>query len=103
MITYKILHNLAPQYLIQLVSIKPLSRYVLRSSDNGIFLSHPAGCSKATLGDRAFEYSAPHLWNKLPPHIRSAGSLDIFKSVLKTYLFKEAFLLIVHINILFLY
>ena len=84
LITYKMLHSLAPQYLSQLVSVKSQSRYCLRSSGDGIFLNHPVGCGKAALGNRAFEYSAPHLWNKLPLNVRNAASLGVFKSVLKS-------------------
>ena len=53
LITYKIVHSLAPQYLSELVSVKSQSRYCLRSSGDG---NHPVGCGKAALGNRAFEY-----------------------------------------------
>lgn len=35
-----------------------------------------------------FRRSAPQLWNSLPPNIRNSDSLLIFKSRLKTHLFK---------------
>jgi hypothetical protein len=40
-------------------------------------------------GRQAFSYHAPRLWNCLPLPIRSANSLVIFKSKLKTYLFSS--------------
>ena len=43
-----------------------------------------------TRGDRAFAVAAPRLWNSLPPNIRAAKSLDIFKSLVKTHLFSLA-------------
>ncbi len=42
-----------------------------------------------TAGDRAFESVAPLLWNNLPYVVRSCDTVDTFKSLLKTYLFKE--------------
>ncbi len=38
-------------------------------------------------GDRAFEHSAPKLWNKLPVKVRTANTLSSFKKLLKTHLF----------------
>ena len=40
---------------------------------------------------KSFTISAPMLWNNLPLDLRSCSNLDIFKSKLKTYLFKLAF------------
>jgi len=42
-------------------------------------------------GDRAFSVVAPRLWNKLPYDSIKIDKLDAFKSVLKTYYFKQAF------------
>ena len=52
----------------------------------------PPGRTKKTLGDLAFCAAASRLWNNLPNNIRNSESIDIFKSKLKAYLFKEAFL-----------
>ena len=38
-------------------------------------------------GRRAFRYTAPRLWNKLPLKMRKVESLDTFKKKLKTHLF----------------
>ncbi|KAL3058228.1 hypothetical protein OYC64_010411 [Pagothenia borchgrevinki] len=85
---YKSLHTLAPQYLTDLLHPYTPSRS-LRSSDTGL-LSIPRSRLR-TVGDRAFSVAAPTLWNALPPEIRNAASLDIFKSSLKTHLFTLAF------------
>ena len=45
-----------------------------------------------TLGDDAFKVAAPTLWNKLPTHTRNSKSLNSFKNLLKTHLFKLSFL-----------
>jgi len=42
---------------------------------------------KSAAGRRSFSYAAPFLWNKLPTHLRTAASLSVFRSQLKTYLF----------------
>ena len=43
-------------------------------------------------GDRAFSVAAPKQWNDIPLDIKLSGSVDVFKSRLKTYLFRLAFI-----------
>ena len=86
--TYKALNGLAPGYITDL-----LDRYVpmrsLRSS-NQLLLKVPS-TNTVSFGDRAFSVAAPKLWNSVPYEIRSAESLNQFKSKLKTYLFRIAY------------
>ena len=91
LLTYKAIQGLAPRYLQELVIVKKESRYLLRSANNGPFLSYPSGKMLPTLGDRAFAMAAPKLWNALPWHIRSEQSLAVFKCKVKTFLFNVAF------------
>ncbi|KAF7648112.1 hypothetical protein LDENG_00161870, partial [Lucifuga dentata] len=42
-------------------------------------------------GEAAFSFSAPQVWNKLPEDLRSAPTLNSFKTRLKTFLFNIAF------------
>ena len=42
-------------------------------------------------GDRAFSVAAPKLWNEIPSFIKFSPSVDVFKSRLKTHLFRLAF------------
>ena len=42
-------------------------------------------------GSRAFSVTAPKLWNEIPLDINLSRSVDVFKSRLKTYLFRLAF------------
>ena len=42
-----------------------------------------------TYGDRAFCFSGPREWNKLSLEIRQSKSVEVFKTKLKTLLFKE--------------
>ena len=46
---------------------------------------------KAALGERAFVFVSPKLWNTLPRFIREINSIDSFKRKFKTYLFEKAF------------
>ena len=46
---------------------------------------------KATLGEQAFLFATPKLWNVLPGYIREYISIDTFKRKLKTHLSKKTF------------
>ena len=46
---------------------------------------------RSSLGKMAFSVIGPRLWNSLPPDTRNSSSLPIFRSRLKTHLFKIAF------------
>ena len=85
---FKILNGQAPQYLVELLHALTPAR-ALRLS-NQLLLDVPKS-RLITKGDRAFAVAAPKLWNSLPFNIRSAQTLEIFKSSLKTYLFSLAF------------
>ncbi len=61
----------------------------LRSANNSL-LYVPRSRLKFK-GDRAFAVAAPRLWNQLPPDIKSAPSISVFKSRLKTHLYSMAF------------
>ena len=65
LITFKILHGLAPSFLSSLISLRPPSRYNLRISNENLLLSYPSFICKAALGDRSFTCTAPRLWNSL--------------------------------------
>ena len=86
---WKSLNGLAPQYISELIKINVPSR-PLRSSGQ-LKLDAPKG-NKKSRGDRAFSIVGPTLWNLLPPQIRLAPSIGIFKSRLKTHLFALAFI-----------
>ncbi len=86
---YCCIAGLAPSYLSDLcvlVSSVP-GRSHLRSASSWE-LSIPA-CRTKTFGPRAFAFSGPYAWNKLPAKLRdlNANSLTSFKKKLKTFLF----------------
>ena len=82
------IHELAPGYICELVSVRSQSR-ALRSSET-VQLVLPR-TAIPTYGERAFSVAAPMLWNKLPLPLRSCTDLQSFKSLLKTHLFGVAF------------
>lgn len=76
LITFKILHDLSPKYLSDLISIQRPSAYPLRRNHNGHLPEGPSVKSKKTLGDGAFLLAAPFLWNKLPRSAREATNVS---------------------------
>ena len=73
---------MAPDYISELVKYSPLSG----SRTSSLQLS----LSKTVFGDRAFVSCSGKLWNNLPSHIKTASSLNSFKSMLKTHLFLKS-------------
>lgn len=85
---FKALNGLAPFYLTELLCVRNPCR-ALRST-NQLLLEVPRARLKHW-GDRAFSVAGPRLWNKLPPDMRALTDFGLFKSRLKTYLFRLAF------------
>ena len=90
LITFKVIHGVAREYLGELLTYKNKCNYNLRSTSE-ILLQQPRIKILRTLGDRSFAVAAPTLWNNLPNAIRSARSINSFKKLLNTRLFKIAF------------
>lgn len=86
-IVYRSLNGPAPKYIDELLLSYNPPR-TLRSSGTGQLIVPRI---KTKQGGAAFSYYAPHCWNSLPESIRSAPTLAIFKSRLKTHLFTLAF------------
>ena len=82
-LTYKALHNEAPQYLSDLLHIR-CHRYNIRASLRTTL--HIPRTNKSD-GDRSFAATAPRLWNSLPDHIPAAVTAGQFKRLLKYHLF----------------
>ena len=64
----------------------PVTTYDQTTPD-GRLLETVKVVSKRKSGDRAFEVTAPSLWNTLPPDIRDGTSINKFKKLLKTFFF----------------
>jgi hypothetical protein len=89
LLTYRVVYNIAPKYLADLLCFYTPSRSLCSEKDT-LQLVVPK-TNKVTFGDRAFCKVAPVLWNDLPFEIRSVTSLDTFKKLVKTHLFKQAY------------
>ena len=68
-----------------------------------ILPSNPNIKPKATLGEQAFLFATPKLWNVLPGYIRESISIDTFKGKLKTHLFKSFSILYIYYHLIFHY
>ena len=84
---YKALNGKAPSYIMDMLTIHNPSRNL--RSRNKHLLYEPR--SRHAWGDRSFSVAAPRLWNKLPLHIKTSDSLQVFKTSLKTHLIRQAF------------
>ena len=82
--TFKSLKGLAPPYITRLLP------QVRRTRHDKLKFSIPRYNFKK-LGGRAFRNIAPTLWNQLPLQTRSAETVNIFKTLLKTFYFKQHF------------
>ena len=49
------------------------------TSNDSTLLSYPKIKPKATLGERAFAFAAPKLWNALPRPIRESTSVALLR------------------------
>lgn len=85
LLTFKTLHDMTPDYLNDLLHRYVPSRSLRSSSSNMLVVPR---ISTKTYGPKAFSVAAPTLWNSLPDELRHCSSVDVFKSCLKTYLFK---------------
>ncbi|XP_067660615.1 uncharacterized protein [Haliotis asinina] len=85
-IVFQCLHDLAPQYLSELISVYTPPRQLW---SNQQFLLRTPSVHLKNYGRRAFSFAAPSLWNSLPIVIKTATSLHAFKSLLKRHLFMK--------------
>ena len=90
LMVYKALNDRSPQYLSNLIlpAASASSSRRLRSADN--FTLRAATCKKK-FGERGFSVAAPAAWNSLSENTRRSTSVEIFKSNLKTELFRKSY------------
>ena len=87
-IAYSVMHGLAPEYLAELLD-RHHPRRVLRSASAELF-SVPFS-QTVRHGDRRFSVAVATLWNQLPNSLRRIETLPLFRTHLKTHLFRGAF------------
>ena len=88
LITFKVLKNIAPPYLKELVRPYVPNRPLRSMNENKL---SPGTFRCKAYGGRAFSVRSPQLWNSLPTRLRRTESLKDFKRSLKTHLFRKAF------------
>ncbi len=86
LITYKALHDMAPEFITNLIQRYVPTRSLRSASACRLVVKRTL---TKTYGDRSYVSAAANLWNDLPITIRQAPSLSVFKSHLKTHLFKQ--------------
>ena len=77
-IVFKSFHRIAPEAILELVSVNSVDACLL----NVVYLD-------SSYGRRSFSYAAPRYWNALPLEIRSANNISSFKKLTKTFLFNH--------------
>ena len=83
-LTYKVVHLKQPPCLAQHLKLK--SMHLNTRNNDQLLLQHPSVSTNN--GRRAFSYTVPTVWNKLPYKIRNAPSVTLFKKNLKHYILK---------------
>ena len=83
LMSYKILHGLAPQYLASLIKFHQPPG-TLRSSHCCLLAVPSSRPSTTTYGERSFIHAAPKLWNSITEDIKRAETIAIFKTKLNT-------------------
>ena len=78
LLVYKVLHQLAPSYLVDLISVMPCSSYNLRGNNNIVLLRHLPAYSKKTLGDRSFSRVVPKGWFPFDRNDRRRSQRELF-------------------------
>ena len=89
LLVFKALQGMLPSYLMELLHAKKPSRYDLRNDYQQLLVIPKTKCK--TFGERAFSVAGPKVWNNLPLSIKQIGTINAFKSKLKTHIFQEAF------------
>ena len=85
---------MAPEYITELCMPQSANRggITLRSYSDTTKLQITNNASKPAYIEKAFSSAGPRAWNELPQNIREAQSLTVFKTQLKTHLFKKSHL-----------
>ena len=92
LLAYKALKFGEPNYLVELLTLQDRDFDMsLRSDSDPYRLCEPRAVGERSFADRSFSFTAPRLYNRLPPEIKQLETIDSFKKQLKTYLFMRAY------------
>ena len=85
LLAFKSLNDVAPPYMEELLVLDQQELCTLQIKDS------KSKNNLKTYGYRAFPHAAPKIWNSMPVSLRTCCELSVFKSKIKTFLFKSAF------------
>ena len=85
MFVFKTIHGVSPTYLCSLVKPYEPLRGNMRSANKLLLTEYN---SKNSWGARSFMVSVANVWNTLPNYLRANATVGVFKTALKTYIFK---------------
>ena len=88
--TYQAIHYGKPEYIRGLLHDFHSDAAVSLRHDTEPYRLHEPRVN-LELGFRAFEKSAPRLYNKLPHHVKNSPNLGTFRKATKTYLFTKSY------------
>ena len=80
-LTYKVLNNILPEWLMTFTLVRDINPVPTRQSDN---LAVPR--TQTHTGERGVKVRAPKLWNALPADVRNSSTLNIFKKNIKDFI-----------------
>ena len=83
-LTYKAVHLKQPLCLAQHLKLK--SMHLNTRNNDQLLLQHPSVGTNSS-GHRAFSYTAPTVWNKLPYQIRNASLVTLFRKKIENTIF----------------
>ena len=89
LIVFKALHDLAPGYIKDMLTVKHNTRHSLRSNGSNVLVVPKSGSVR--YGDRNLKNIAPKLWNELPSNLRDCDNINCFKTMLKSHLFRKVY------------
>ena len=84
---YKILNNMAPDYLRQLFqNVSETHDRAIRSADNELLTT---SLCRTTYYEKSFTVAGAREWNSLPLNLRKLPTIQSFKTAVKSYLLNE--------------
>ena len=91
LIVYKCVNDLAPKYLSDLFIPNKKDRTVRNNFKHLLDCPENRDTKSKSYGHRAFGFAGADMWNTLPLDIKLSSSVSVFKSKLKTHLFKQCY------------
>ena len=83
---YKTVHDMCPEYLSDMFTFQSGASYGLRSSTNQKMC---IPTHKNELFKKSFQYSGAIVWNNIPLHIRTASTLQTFKTNFRKHIISK--------------